>query len=136
MNMFATMFAAALNVRTGAFEWVNAGHNAPIVLRASGEVSRLPSRSPAVGMMPGFQFTAKPERLDAGDLLVIFSDGIPDARDPHNGFFKEARLVSLVEAMRGQPAESVAAAVQERLIEHISTAAQFDDITLMAVRRL
>jgi sigma-B regulation protein RsbU (phosphoserine phosphatase) len=136
MNMFATMFAAAVNIRSGALEWVNAGHNAPIVLGADGTVSRLPSRSPAVGMMPGFQFTAKPGQMAPGDLLVIFSDGIPDARDPHGKFFTEAQLVSIVETMRGAPAGDVAARVEERLIEHISTAAQFDDITLMAVRRL
>lgn len=136
MNMFATMFAAAVNIRTGAVEWVNAGHNAPILLSAQGRVARLPSRSPAVGMMPGFQFTAKQGQMEPGDLLVIFSDGIPDARDPHGKFFTEAQLISVVEATRGQPANDVAARVEERLIEHISTAAQFDDITLMAVRRL
>jgi sigma-B regulation protein RsbU (phosphoserine phosphatase) len=136
MNMFATMFAAAVNIRTGALEWVNAGHNAPILLHASGEVTRLPSRSPAVGMVPGYQFVAKQGELQPGDLLVVFSDGIPDARDPQNQFFTEPRLLALVESMRGRTAEAVASAAQERLIEHISTAAQFDDITLMAVRRV
>lgn len=136
MNMFATMFAGVLNLKTGAIAYVNGGHNAPILLSTSGATVRLPSKSPAVGMMPGFQFSVAHAKLDPGDLLVVFSDGIPDARDPHNKFFTEARLLRLVEqAPREATAEQLAADVQETLTAHISTAAQFDDITLMVIRR-
>lgn len=136
MNMFATMFAGVLNLETGAIAYVNGGHNAPILRTPEGATVRLPSKSPAVGMMPGFQFSVAHATLDPGGLLVVFSDGIPDARDPHNRFFTEARLLRLVEAAppeRG--AEQLAAEVQETLAAHISTAAQFDDITLMVIRR-
>jgi len=135
MNMFATMFAGVVNVKTGALEWVNAGHNAPMLLSTDGRITRLPSRSPAVGMMPGFQFEAKQGHLAEGDLLVVFSDGIPDARDPHGAFFTEKRLAELVSGMGTTPAESAAAEIQEQLVAHIATAAQFDDITLMVIRR-
>jgi sigma-B regulation protein RsbU (phosphoserine phosphatase) len=136
MNMFATMFAGVLNLKTGAIAYVNGGHNAPMLLTTSGSTVRLPSKSPAVGMMPGFQFSVAHARLNPGDLLVVFSDGIPDARDPHNKFFTEARLLRLVEEVpREKTAEQVAADIQEILTAHISTAAQFDDITLMVIRR-
>lgn len=136
MNMFATMFAGMLNLKTGAIEYVNGGHNAPMLLSANRSITRLPSKSPAVGMMPGFQFSVVHARLDPGDLLVVFSDGIPDARDPHGKFFSEAGLLKLVENVQAStPAERVAADIQEALTAHISTAAQFDDVTLMVIRR-
>jgi sigma-B regulation protein RsbU (phosphoserine phosphatase) len=136
MNMFATMFAGAVNVRTGALQWVNAGHNAPMQLSVSGEVTRMPSKSPAIGMFPGFAFEAKQGQLEPGDLLVVFSDGIPDARNPHGESFKETRLLERVKEAGGATADQFVADIQERLVTHISTAAQFDDITVMALRRL
>jgi sigma-B regulation protein RsbU (phosphoserine phosphatase) len=136
MNMFATMFAGVLNLKTGAIAYVNGGHNAPILLTTKGSTVRLPSKSPAVGMMPGFQFSVAHARLNEGDLLVVFSDGIPDARDPHGKFFAEAKLLRMVEQVQtSTPAERVASDIQEALTAHISTAAQFDDITLMVIRR-
>jgi phosphoserine phosphatase RsbU/P len=135
MNMFATMFAGVLNLETGAVVYVNGGHNAPILLSTTGSTVRLPSRGPAVGMVPGFRFVVGEARLNPGDLLVAFSDGIPDARDPHGRFFTEARLLRMVEQMQTTKAEQAAAEIQEALVAHISTAAQFDDITLMVIRR-
>ena len=136
MNMFATMFAGVLNLKTGAMAYVNGGHNAPILLTTAGSTVRMPSKSPAVGMMPGFQFSVAHARLNPGDLLVVFSDGIPDARDPHQKFFTEARLLRIVEQTEAtRTAEQTAADIQEALAAHISTAAQFDDITLMVIRR-
>jgi sigma-B regulation protein RsbU (phosphoserine phosphatase) len=136
MNMFATMFAGVLNLKTGAMAYVNGGHNAPMLRTTTGSTVRMPSRSPAVGMMPGFQFSVEHSHLNPGDLLVVFSDGIPDARDPHQKFFTEARLLRMVEeAEASRTAEQIASDVQEALAAHISTAAQFDDITLMVIRR-
>jgi sigma-B regulation protein RsbU (phosphoserine phosphatase) len=135
MNMFATTFAGVINLKTGAVAYVNGGHNAPILLTTHGSTVRLPSSSPAVGMVPGFQFPVGHAHINPGDMLVAFTDGIPDARDPHNKFFTEARLLRMVEQMRATPAEPAAAEIQESLTAHISTAAQFDDITLMVIRR-
>jgi sigma-B regulation protein RsbU (phosphoserine phosphatase) len=136
MNMFATMFAGVLNLKTGAMAYVNGGHNAPMLRTTTGSTVRMPSKSPAVGMMPGFQFSVEHSHLNPGDLLVVFSDGIPDARDPHQKFFTEARLLRMVEeAEASRTAEQIASDIQEGLAAHISTAAQFDDITLMVIRR-
>jgi sigma-B regulation protein RsbU (phosphoserine phosphatase) len=135
MNMFATMFAGAVNIGTGEMAYVNGGHNAPILLTVAGSTVRLPSKSPAVGMVPGFQFPLNRAQVNPGDLLVAFSDGIPDARDPHGKFYTEARLLRIVEGGGTTPAERLAAEIQESLAAHISTAAQFDDITLMVIRR-
>jgi sigma-B regulation protein RsbU (phosphoserine phosphatase) len=135
MNMFATVFAGVINLDDGRVAYVNGGHNPPVILTAAAKEVRLPTTGPAVGMMPGFQFFVEQARMDPGDLLVAFTDGIPDARDPQGQFFTERRLLRIVEGMGGVAAEQVASEIQEQLVAHISTAAQFDDITMVVIRR-
>jgi sigma-B regulation protein RsbU (phosphoserine phosphatase) len=135
MNMFATVFAGVINLDDGRVAYVNGGHNPPVILTAAAKEVRLPTTGPAVGMLPGFQFFVEQARMDPGDLLVAFTDGIPDARDPQGQFFTERRLLRIVEGMGGVAAEQVASEIQEQLVAHISTAAQFDDITMVVIRR-
>jgi serine phosphatase RsbU (regulator of sigma subunit) len=106
-----------------------------VILEPGPSLTRLPSTGPAVGMLPGFQFRVEQAHMDAGDLLVAFTDGIPDARDPQGQFFTEPRLLRIVEGMGGMSSEQVASEIQEQLVAHISTAAQFDDITMVVIRR-
>jgi sigma-B regulation protein RsbU (phosphoserine phosphatase) len=135
MNMFATVFAGVVNLENGQVAYVNGGHNAPVILEPGPSLIRLPSTGPAVGMVPGFQFRVDQAHMDPGDLLVAFTDGIPDARDPQGQFFTEPRLLRIVAAMGGMSSEHVASEIQEQLVAHISTAAQFDDITMVVIRR-
>jgi sigma-B regulation protein RsbU (phosphoserine phosphatase) len=87
-------------------------------------------------MLPQVDFEVRETRLEPGDLLFAFTDGATDARDPHGGFFTEARLLALAGEDPDQSAASLLARVDETLMAHISTAAQYDDITLLAVRRV
>jgi sigma-B regulation protein RsbU (phosphoserine phosphatase) len=136
MNMFATMFAGALDLESGVIAYLNAGHNAPILMTAGTVTTRLKAESPAVGIMPRFAYGVRYARLAAGDLLVVFSDGVPEARDPHGKFFTETNLLRIVqEGAASAPAERIAADIQEALGAHVATAAQSDDITLVVIRR-
>jgi serine phosphatase RsbU (regulator of sigma subunit) len=85
-------------------------------------------------MMPDSDFDIEQVRLEPGDFLFAFSDGVTDARSPDKKFFTEKSLLPLLE----QPATSAAALlerVETNLRAHIATADQFDDITMLAVRR-
>ena len=135
MNMFATVFAGVVNLTTGGVAYVNGGHNAPAILKPGSGLVRLPATGPAVGVIPGFQFLVDQTQMNSGDLLVAFTDGIPDARDPQGQFFTEPRLLRIIEHMEKASAEQVASEIQEQLVAHISTAAQFDDITMVVIRR-
>lgn len=135
MNMFATMFAGVLDLETGGIVYVNAGHNPPVLVTVAGPVLQLPPGGPAVGMIPGCEFLIGHAKMEPGDLLVNFTDGLTDARDPQGRFFTEARLHRLIEQMGTTPAEQVAAQLTETLAAHISTALQFDDITMIVIRR-
>jgi len=133
-NMFATVFFGELDPRTGDLLYVNAGHDAPVVVRASGEVERLPPTGPALGMLPGLPFGVEAILLNPGDALVAFTDGVADAQSPEGDFFTEGRLLDLVTA----PSTSAGAlldGVEGALAAHTRDAEPFDDVTLLAVLR-
>jgi len=133
-NMFATVFFAVLDPADGSFSWINAGHEAPIVCGASGVTARLAPSGPALGMMPGMKFEVRESRLDPGQTLLAFTDGVTEAKDASGCLYSEKRLLGLV--AEGAPS---AAALLDRIEQAISThsagAERFDDITMLAVRR-
>lgn len=131
---FATMFFGMLDPSTGALTYINGGHNPPMIVRASGEPQFLKPTGPAVGMLPGAKFEMGNTHLDRGDILYAYTDGVTDARSPDGAFFSEQHLFDIVG--RGSPsAAALVADIDSRLKTHIGTAPQFDDITMIAVRR-
>jgi serine phosphatase RsbU (regulator of sigma subunit) len=133
-NMFATVFFAVLDPADGSFSWINAGHEAPIVCGASGVTARLAPSGPALGMMPGMKFEVRESRLDPGQTLLAFTDGVTEAKDASGRLYSEERLLGLV--AEGAP---TAVALLDRIEQAVSThstgAERFDDITMLAVRR-
>lgn len=134
-NMFATLFLAVLDPAEGTLTWVNAGHEAPVVSGAGGVSARLTPTGPALGMMPDMRFEARKAVLAPGETLFAFTDGVTEARDAAGGLFSEERLIGLV--AEGSPS---AAALLERVgtevAAHAAGADRFDDITMLAARRL
>jgi phosphoserine phosphatase RsbU/P len=135
MNMFATMFFGMVDPSSGALAYINAGHNPPFILGPDGTVKAALKRTgPAVGMFPGASFAIEYGQLEPGDILYLYTDGVTEARDLARGFFGEPRLRSLL----CEPAASATALldrVQNSLTAFMAGAVQFDDITMMAVRR-
>lgn len=133
-GMFATMFFGVLNPETGLLTYINGGHESPLIINASGIKTALKSTGPAVGMMPNMKFKIQQVQLEPGDILFGYTDGLTDARSPNKEFFTEKRVLSLL----NQPYSS-ASELLERMktdvFTHIDCAPQFDDITLLAVRR-
>ena len=137
MNMFATMFFGVLDPRSGKLLYVNGGHEAPVLLGSQGVKGRLKPTGPAVGMMADMPFEVGEVQLDAGDLLIAYTDGVTEARSPTREFFAEPRLLSLLQAQPpGISAGACVEAVNAALRAHIATADQFDDITMLAIARL
>lgn len=134
-NMFATLFYGMLDTVTGVLQYINGGQDAPIVINAAGEIkARLEPTAPAVGMLADLEFPTARVQLEPGDVFVAFTDGVTDARNPAGEFFEEDRLLAQVQ----QPVAS-ADRLMTRLIgqlrAHIDTAPQYDDVTLLIVRR-
>jgi serine phosphatase RsbU (regulator of sigma subunit)/CHASE2 domain-containing sensor protein len=133
-NMFATMFVATLDPATGALYYINGGNEPPIILGPGGIRETLYPSGPAVGMMPDLPFAVRRTRIERGEALVAFTDGITEAEDPDGRLLARQGLVALL----GGPVQS-AAQLLERVTSgvraHTAGAPQSDDITVLVVGR-
>ena len=136
LTMFATMFYGLLNTRTGLMSYVNCGHNPPYVIDKTGNIiETLRPVAPAVGMMPNMPFTIKKLQLNPGDTLMTFTDGVPESRAPDGSFYSDDRLKEFLTAKPITSVESLVRDLVTDLRTHIDDAVQFDDITMLAVKR-
>ena len=135
-SMFATMFFGVLNPANGQMIYINAGHETPLICSSDGTIkAHLGSTGPAVGMMPNMEFKIEQVQLHPGDSLFTYTDGVPEAHSPSGKMFSDERILELLSS----PADSIAAIIdriETAVRQHISTAPQFDDITMLAIRRL
>jgi len=134
-NMFATMFLGVLDLTSGELSYLNAGHNFPYLMGSQGVKERLKSTGPAVGMIPGANFSILHTQMEPGDFLYLFTDGVTEARSPARELFGEKRLLPLLQEPYASLDELVQR-VDQALTHYISTAEQFDDITMLAVQRV
>ena len=133
-NMFATLFFGVLEPATGALLYVNGGHEAPVVYGPGGVQARLAPTGPAVGMMPDMAFAVGEARLQKGDGLLAFTDGVTDARGA-SGLYGEERLLARMREVASSPASALLDSIESAVLAHAEGWEQADDITLLAVRR-
>lgn len=133
-NMFATVFFGVLDPASGTLTWINAGHEAPVVLSDSGVVAHLSPTGPALGMMPGVTFRSEESRLDPGQTLFAWTDGVTDARDGSGKLFSEERLLGLL-AESAPTAAALLDRIEQAVSAHSAGAERSDDVTMLALRR-
>jgi serine phosphatase RsbU (regulator of sigma subunit) len=133
-NMFATVFIGIFDLRDGSLVYINAGHTPPLLLGRDGKLASLPPGGPAVGIIPDAGFFVREISMDVGDLLLAYTDGIPDALDAENISFGDERLLEIVRRGDAAPADLLEN-IEAQLVQFIGTADQFDDITMVAVKR-
>jgi phosphoserine phosphatase RsbU/P len=135
-NMFATVFFGVLDPASGTLEYVNAGHELPVVLGADGGVrTRLAPTGPAVGLMPDLTFGVGRECIGRGETLLAYTDGVVDARNSAEESYGEERLMALL-TDNAATAEALLDRVDAALGVHVADAAQFDDVAMLAARRI
>ena len=134
-NMFATLFFAVADTATGRMRYVNGGHEAPLVLSLSGEIaSSLEPTGPAVGMLPESPYEIGSAAIAPGETLFGYTDGVTDAKGA-DGFFGRDRLLSVLSSGTASAAElldRIGTAVRA----HVGDAERYDDLTMLAVRRI
>ncbi len=89
---------------TGELAFANAGHNPPILVRASGEAEMLEGGGPVLGILPIAPYSEMRTHLDHGDMLVLYSDGVTEANNPDYDEFDEERFIEVLKAHRTEPA--------------------------------
>jgi PAS domain S-box-containing protein len=130
---YATVFYGVLD-RTGRFEYVNAGHVPALMFRQSGGVEELGSLNFPIGMFDGAEYQSASVKLDPGDFLVIYSDGVSDAVNGEGELFEEARLRRIIGESMGEMAQDLAIAICEGVKTFTAGAPQSDDITVLVVQ--
>jgi len=132
---FATVFFGVLDPATGSLIYVNCGHNPPLLLGSDGAArAELEPTGPAVGILPDAVFDIGHAQLAPGECLFAFTDGVPEARATSGEFFGDERLVDLASVPVNDARELLDRATAA-IDDHTAGAKQFDDITMLAVRR-
>ncbi|EKD69583.1 MAG: response regulator receiver modulated serine phosphatase [uncultured bacterium] len=133
MGKFVTMFIGVLNMETGCFEsYVNAGHLPPYLIKKDLSVTVLDTTAPFLGAFPDIEITGDSVQLDKGDLLAIYTDGIPELEQSSNVFFGDERFLELLKKLYPlAPNEIIEKTVEE--LTAFSTN-KSDDITLVFVK--
>jgi GAF domain-containing protein len=133
-GMFATIFFGILDPHTGRLMYINGGHEPPLIVRSGQVREPLYKTGPAVGAIPDCQFDVQVAELSAGDLLVAFTDGVPEVKDPCGEFFGHQRLFHILRRCSDSSHELIQT-LEAELHRYMDGATQFDDITLLAVKR-
>lgn len=134
--LFVTLFYAVMNLETGQVRYVNAGHNPPYLLRASGALETVPRVGGlAVAVQEGFAYREGLITLEPGDGLYLYTDGITEAFDAEGGEYGTARLEAV---LRAAPADVAPEDLSRRVLQDVhafeSGAPQADDMTCMVLR--
>lgn len=90
---------------------------------------------PVLGILPGVTYEQRTCRMEPGDMIVIFSDGVTEAVNPRGDEFGEQRLIDVLLRNRNQPADEVSKAINRALHEFVAGARATDDVTLVVARR-
>lgn len=135
MNMFFTLFFGVLDPTAGTLLYVNGGHCLPVIARPDGTRVELEITGPAVGLFPDVDFGIAQAQLEPGDILFCYTDGVTDARNPEREFFGKERVHQLI-AEQAPSAVDLLNRFEQHLHTYIAHAEQFDDITMLSVRRL
>jgi sigma-B regulation protein RsbU (phosphoserine phosphatase) len=135
-NRFITFFFCVLDTNTGELTFANAGHNPPIVVRASGKVELLEGGGPVLGILPIAPYSEMRVILERGDMLVLYSDGVTEATNVSYDEYGEDRFIDVLKAEREKPATSIVDSVMKSLTAFAAGAPQADDITLVVAKRV
>jgi len=131
-DRFITFFYAELDGPSRRLHYVNAGHNAPMVIHRDGSHTRLDEGGGVLGVFPMQKFAGGTEELAAGDRLLLFTDGVTEARNPEGEEFGDARLVRLLREMGNTSAQELQKAILAQ-VGGFCRGIWDDDATLIAV---
>jgi serine phosphatase RsbU (regulator of sigma subunit) len=132
-NRFITLFCATLDP-DGHFTYINAGHNLPILARATGETETLTTKSVLLGAFDFVEYKPRQTRLAPGDVVVMYTDGVTEAVNADNQMFGDERLERLVKDSVSLSAEQIKQRILDEVLSFTAGLPQGDDITLIVLK--
>ena len=135
--MFVTVFYGIYTISTGEITYCNAGHNPPIILKSDGTTTELPmSQNPLMGAIEDLSYTEVKMKLEQGETLVMFTDGVNEAMNKDYQEFGDNRLAASLQKCAGQSCQQIIDSVKADVAAFVGEMEQSDDITLFALKRL
>lgn len=134
--MFVTVFYAVYNMKTGLLAYCNAGHNRPVLLHSDGTTEILPKpKNLFVGVYKNVVYKEDTLQMEHGDTLVMYTDGVTEARNPAKQLFGLDRFCSTLSTLTDKNCRQIIEAVKASISDFTAGAEQSDDITLLALKR-
>lgn len=134
-NTFVTLFYTELDTTTGELLYVNAGHNAPFLIRADGAIERLHSTSMVMGIMEDPGYAAGRVQLGIWDHLLLYTDGIPEASDLQGREYGEERFCTFLRANSGLDQSQLFDRLVAEVVRHCGDNRPHDDMTMISIVR-
>jgi phosphoserine phosphatase RsbU/P len=134
-SKFVTLFLGRLDIHTGVVEYVNAGHTPPLYLHKHG-ATELTDSDLLLGVISRAEFVNRELRLEPGDSLVLFTDGVTEARNLEGDDLGSTEIGEALVKLHGSDAMTIAASVNETVLHHVGDAENLDDdVTVLIVSR-
>ena len=133
-DRFITFFAAIYNSSEKHLIYINAGHNYPYLMKAGGNVRRLDQGGLMLGVLPNVKYQTGLERIESGDFLYMFTDGVNEALNPDGEQFTEERIGGLLRLNAGLDADEILETIRKEVASFVADAPQSDDITQLCVK--
>ena len=131
-NMFVTFFCGVLDLQNGHLRYCNAGHNAPVLVKAEGNAELPVVPNLPLGIMPGMNFEEQEADLECGTGLFLYTDGLNEAENPAHGQFGEERMMNLLQP--GMESRVLIDNVRDAVHAFADGAPQSDDLTMLYIR--
>ncbi len=136
-GMFVTLCYVQLDCAAGELQLVNAGHPAPLLFRAApAELTELTPHGLPLGISDASQYPDERLQLDAGDFVLLYTDGLTDALNAHGEAYGKARLLSVVREHLQESSQCIVDALRESLREFMGATAPVDDMTVVIAKRV
>lgn len=132
-SMFVTVFYGILNISTGEVEYVNAGHNPPYVISGSGVKPVEMTGGMVLGVFDDMSYKSKTFRLNPGERLFLYTDGVTEANDVNTSLFGEQRLEEFLAQHRNSPLPELVKNAFNEVNTFASGVPQFDDVTILSI---
>ncbi|HLY25174.1 MAG TPA: PP2C family protein-serine/threonine phosphatase [Aggregatilineales bacterium] len=136
-DLFVTVFFGVLDPQSGVLTYVNAGHNPPLLFRRtrSRRPRALRRTGPPIGILETLRWTRRTVKIDAGETLVLYTDGLTEANNANGDFYGEEGLQATIQSCLQSPAEDICAEILRAVAAFEGGAPRADDITLLVLRR-
>jgi phosphoserine phosphatase RsbU/P len=133
-GVFVTAFVAIFDPTTKELHYTNCGHFPALLLRRYGAIEKLTTEGMAFGVIPYERVTTQRVKLEPGDLLVLFTDGVVEARNPKQELFGEERLIEFLNLKKTQSPQQIVDDLIEEVAMFAEGSPQHDDLTVVVIR--